>query len=240
MRQSELQVNSRLSQLRGSLPATANATAYRMTFSAFPIIGVSLTSPIARHQQYLGDRQVQPQATIAPHPRRGPRGNRGRSAAGVPGDRRSAKAGRGASDAGAGCRSIQTKQLDRTLGAARGRRAALPHRRRRKTSLPADIENLTVPALHGSPCRSKQLPPSIAGMSRRSIASPPTAPMRCCSIFLPARRKHASTLPIGCRHNSAQLRQRAAARYQTRGSFTINRCLCATRCRAFGRRSASG
>lgn len=45
MVQSELQVNSRLSQLRGSLPTTANATAHRMTFSAFPIIGLSLTSP---------------------------------------------------------------------------------------------------------------------------------------------------------------------------------------------------
>jgi CzcA family heavy metal efflux pump len=45
MKQSELQINSRLSQLRGVLPSTANAVAYRMTFSAFPIIGVSLTSP---------------------------------------------------------------------------------------------------------------------------------------------------------------------------------------------------
>jgi CzcA family heavy metal efflux pump len=45
MIQAELYVNSRLSQIRSTLPATANATVWRLTFSAFPIIGVSLTSP---------------------------------------------------------------------------------------------------------------------------------------------------------------------------------------------------
>ncbi len=45
MVQSELYVNSRLSQIRSTLPATASATIWRLTFSAFPIIGVSLTSP---------------------------------------------------------------------------------------------------------------------------------------------------------------------------------------------------
>lgn len=45
MIQSELYVDSRLSQIRSTLPATANTTVWRLTFSAFPIIGVSLTSP---------------------------------------------------------------------------------------------------------------------------------------------------------------------------------------------------
>ena len=45
MIQSELYVNSRLAQIRSALPATASATVWRLTFSAFPIIGVSLTSP---------------------------------------------------------------------------------------------------------------------------------------------------------------------------------------------------
>jgi multidrug efflux pump subunit AcrB len=44
MIQSELYVNGRLSQIRSTLPATATATIWRLTFSAFPIIGVSLTS----------------------------------------------------------------------------------------------------------------------------------------------------------------------------------------------------
>lgn len=44
MIQSELYVNSRLAQIRSTLPATASATVWRLTFSAFPIIGVSLTS----------------------------------------------------------------------------------------------------------------------------------------------------------------------------------------------------
>ena len=45
MIQSELYVNSRLSQIRATLPATASTTVWRLTFSAFPIIGVSLISP---------------------------------------------------------------------------------------------------------------------------------------------------------------------------------------------------
>ncbi len=45
MIQSELYVLGRLSQIRSTLPATATTTTWRLTFSAFPIIGVSLTSP---------------------------------------------------------------------------------------------------------------------------------------------------------------------------------------------------
>jgi len=45
MIQSELYVLGRLGQIRSTLPATASSTVWRLTFSAFPIIGVSLTSP---------------------------------------------------------------------------------------------------------------------------------------------------------------------------------------------------
>jgi CzcA family heavy metal efflux pump len=45
MIQSELYVDGRLSQIRSRLPSTASTTVWRLTFSAFPIIGVSLTSP---------------------------------------------------------------------------------------------------------------------------------------------------------------------------------------------------
>jgi CzcA family heavy metal efflux pump len=44
MVQSELYVLSRLSQIRSTLPSTATTSVFRLTFSAFPIIGVSLTS----------------------------------------------------------------------------------------------------------------------------------------------------------------------------------------------------
>jgi CzcA family heavy metal efflux pump len=44
MVQSELYVLSRLSQIRSTLPATATTSVFRLTFSAFPIVGVSLTS----------------------------------------------------------------------------------------------------------------------------------------------------------------------------------------------------
>ena len=44
MVRAELYVLSRLAQIRSVLPATATSTVYRLTFAAFPIIGVSLTS----------------------------------------------------------------------------------------------------------------------------------------------------------------------------------------------------
>ena len=44
MVESELYVVGRLSQIRSTLPATATTSVYRLTFSAFPIIGISLTS----------------------------------------------------------------------------------------------------------------------------------------------------------------------------------------------------
>ncbi len=44
MSQAELYVLGRLSQIRGELPATATTEIERVTFSAFPIIGISLTS----------------------------------------------------------------------------------------------------------------------------------------------------------------------------------------------------
>ena len=45
MIRSELQVVGRLSQIRSALPSTAETNVYRVTFSNFPILGVSLTSP---------------------------------------------------------------------------------------------------------------------------------------------------------------------------------------------------
>ena len=45
MPQAELSVSTRLAQIRSSLPATATTEVWRLTFSAFPIIGIALTSP---------------------------------------------------------------------------------------------------------------------------------------------------------------------------------------------------
>ncbi len=45
MVQSELHVLGRLGQIRAALPATATSSVWRLTFSAFPVMGVSLTSP---------------------------------------------------------------------------------------------------------------------------------------------------------------------------------------------------
>ena len=45
MVESELYVLNRVSQLKSSLPANTKTTVWRLTFNAFPILGVSLTSP---------------------------------------------------------------------------------------------------------------------------------------------------------------------------------------------------
>jgi CzcA family heavy metal efflux pump len=45
MVQSENYVNSRLAGIAAELPATARTSVWRLTFSAFPIVGISLTSP---------------------------------------------------------------------------------------------------------------------------------------------------------------------------------------------------
>ncbi len=53
MQTSELHVHSRLAQIRSTLPSTATTSVYRLTFSAFPIIGLSLTSTTGRPQAEL-------------------------------------------------------------------------------------------------------------------------------------------------------------------------------------------
>ena len=56
MEKSELHVHTRLSQISGSLPTTASTRIYRLTFSAFPILGLSLTSTGGRSQSDLWER----------------------------------------------------------------------------------------------------------------------------------------------------------------------------------------
>jgi CzcA family heavy metal efflux pump len=53
MEKSELHVHSRLSQIRNTLPATATTSIYRLTFAAFPVVGLSLTSTGGRTQAQL-------------------------------------------------------------------------------------------------------------------------------------------------------------------------------------------
>src|SRR5881394_803338 len=45
MVKAELYVEGRISQIRSTMPATVSTTTRRLTFSAFPVLGVSLTSP---------------------------------------------------------------------------------------------------------------------------------------------------------------------------------------------------
>jgi multidrug efflux pump subunit AcrB len=53
MQKSELYVNSRVAQIRATLPATATTNIQRLTFSAFPVVGVSMTSAGGRSQTQL-------------------------------------------------------------------------------------------------------------------------------------------------------------------------------------------
>ena len=45
MVQAELYVDGRINQIRSTMPSTVSTTTRRLTFSAFPILGISLTSP---------------------------------------------------------------------------------------------------------------------------------------------------------------------------------------------------
>ncbi len=62
MEASELHVRARLAQARNSLPATLQARTYRLTFSVFPITGISLTSA----QRSLSDLTVAAEDIIKP------------------------------------------------------------------------------------------------------------------------------------------------------------------------------
>jgi CzcA family heavy metal efflux pump len=56
MQLSELHVHARLAQIRATLPSTATTSVYRLTFSAFPIIGLSMTSTGGRTLTDLWER----------------------------------------------------------------------------------------------------------------------------------------------------------------------------------------
>jgi CzcA family heavy metal efflux pump len=62
MTTTELQVRARLAQVRASLPASVDARAYRLTFSVFPVVGISLTSPARQ----IPDLTVAADAVIKP------------------------------------------------------------------------------------------------------------------------------------------------------------------------------
>src|SRR5207248_1948741 len=69
MEKSGLHVQSRLAQIRGTLPATATTSVNRLTFSAFPIFGVSLISTTSRSQSELWDTaryKIKPQLLRIP------------------------------------------------------------------------------------------------------------------------------------------------------------------------------
>ena len=53
MQKSELLVHSRLAQIRSSLPPAASFNTHPLTFSAFPVVGLSLTSSTGRSQSEL-------------------------------------------------------------------------------------------------------------------------------------------------------------------------------------------
>src|SRR5438105_219827 len=69
MQQSELYVHSRIAQIRSSLPATATADVHRLTFSAFPIVGLSLTTTGNRSQAEMWEKArytIKPQLLRVP------------------------------------------------------------------------------------------------------------------------------------------------------------------------------
>src|SRR5215472_14807023 len=68
MVQAELHVDSRLGQVRATLPATVSTSTRRLTFSAFPILGVSLTSPQRTNVELweMARYQIKPRFLLIP------------------------------------------------------------------------------------------------------------------------------------------------------------------------------
>ena len=83
MVQSELYVLGRLSQISSDLPPTASTEVERLTFSVFPIIGVSLTSPTRDLTSLWETATYNLKPRFLQIPGRGQGGHRGREAAGI-------------------------------------------------------------------------------------------------------------------------------------------------------------
>ena len=83
MQQSELYVLGRLSQIRSDLPATAATEVERVTFSAFPIIGISLTSSNRDLMDLWETANYELKPLLPANPRRGQSGNHRRPRAGI-------------------------------------------------------------------------------------------------------------------------------------------------------------
>jgi hypothetical protein len=68
MVEAELHVEARLGQIRSTLPATVSTTVRRLTFSAFPILSVSLTSPHRTGMELweMGRYQIKPRLLRIP------------------------------------------------------------------------------------------------------------------------------------------------------------------------------
>ncbi len=68
MVEAELHVEARWGQIRSALPPTVNATIRRLTFSAFPIVGLSLTSPSRSGMELweIGRYQIKPRLLQIP------------------------------------------------------------------------------------------------------------------------------------------------------------------------------
>ena len=124
-------VQGRISQITPSLPASTRFYINRLTFSVFPMIGFSITSPTRTAVGPVGAGLLQPRAAALPSARRGGNAHRGRPAAGVPRAGRSRKAERlrHAADQRGGRHPQQQHHQPLRHGA--GELSPLPHHRDR-------------------------------------------------------------------------------------------------------------
>ena len=83
MQRSELYVLGRLAEIRAELPASASTEVERVTFSAFPIIGISLTSSNRNIMDLWETGNYTHQAAVSPDSRRGKSRTDGRQCAGI-------------------------------------------------------------------------------------------------------------------------------------------------------------
>ena len=83
MVQAELFVQGRLAVVQKTLPATASSAVWRLTFAAFPVVGLSLTGPAHSLTELWETARYTIAAPLAAHTRRGPYRHCRRTGAGI-------------------------------------------------------------------------------------------------------------------------------------------------------------
>ena len=202
MVQSELYVLGRLSQIRSSLPPTAEAEVYRVTFSNFPHYRHQPDEQNALDHRALGSGPLQPQSPVPADPRHRPRGPHRRPDARISHRRRPPPSPGGQPHPGPGHRGADQEQFRRVDRLARREPHALSGRGRRPRPFDQGYREFPGDGRQRAsrPCprfRPRRARPG-AGLQHRHRRR---AGSRSAQRLQPARREHARHRQTTSRRN---------------------------------------